>query len=62
VLGKLDIKQKSFNLIGRLEDLCDIPIDNQTVSRKHAILQAKADDHCLYLYDLASAHGTFVNK
>jgi pSer/pThr/pTyr-binding forkhead associated (FHA) protein len=49
-------------LIGRLEDLCDVAIDNQTVSRKHAILQAKSDDHCLYLYDLGSAHGTFVNK
>jgi len=37
-------------------------IDNQTVSRKHAIIQAKKDDPCLYLYDLGSAHGTFVNK
>lgn len=62
VLGKLPIKRKPFNLVGRLEELCDVPIDNQTVSRKHAILQAKTDEPSLYLYDLGSAHGTFVNK
>lgn len=49
-------------MIGRLEDLCDVFIDNHTVSRKHAILQARSDDHALYLFDLGSAHGTFVNK
>ena len=49
-------------MIGRLEDLSDVFIDNHTVSRKHAILQARSDDHALYLFDLGSAHGTFVNK
>jgi pSer/pThr/pTyr-binding forkhead associated (FHA) protein len=39
-----------------------VVIDNPTVSRKHAIIQAKKDDPSLYLYDLGSAHGTFVNK
>lgn len=41
LLGKIQVKDKEFNLIGRLEDLCDIFIDNPMVSRKHAILQAK---------------------
>jgi len=62
LLGKLSIRHKPFNLIGRLEDLCDVHIDNPMVSRKHAVLQAKKDDHHLYLMDLGSQHGTFVNK
>jgi pSer/pThr/pTyr-binding forkhead associated (FHA) protein len=62
LLGKLPVRHKSFNLIGRLEDLCDIHVDNPLVSRKHAVLQAKRDDHHLYLMDLGSQHGTFVNK
>ena len=62
LLGKVDIRAKEFNLIGRLEDLCDIFIDNPMVSRKHAVIQAKLDDHYLYLMDLGSQHGTFVNK
>jgi hypothetical protein len=62
LLGKLEVRKKEFNLIGRLEDLCDIHIDNPLASRKHAVLQAKQDDHNLYLMDLGSQHGTFVNK
>lgn len=62
MLGKIIIKHKDFNLIGRLDDLCDIPIDNMTVSRKHAILQFKKEDDYGYLYDLGGTHGTEVNK
>ena len=61
-MGKIEVKEKQFSLIGRLEDLCDIYIDNPLVSRKHAILQAKKDDPFLYLMDLGSQHGTFVNR
>lgn len=39
MVSRVNIKKKEFHLIGRLEDLCDIFIDNPTVSRKHAILQ-----------------------
>ena len=61
-MNTINIKEKSFHLIGRLEDLCDIYIDNPTVSRKHAILQFKNDEPFPYLYDLGGTHGTIVNK
>lgn len=34
---------KDFNLVGRNEELCDIYIDNPSISRKHAIIQFKKD-------------------
>mgnify|MGYP000079555529 CR=1 FL=1 len=61
-MGKLEVRKKEFNLIGRLEDLCDLYINNPLVSRKHAILQAKENDPHLYIMDLSSQHGTFVNR
>lgn len=57
-MGNINIKKKAFILIGRNEDLCDLFIDNPSISRKHAILQFKKNDDCPYLYDLGSAHGT----
>lgn len=62
IVKTIHIKKKSFSLIGRLEDLCDICIDNPTVSRKHAILQFKEGEDKPYLFDLAGVHGTIVNR
>lgn len=42
--------------------LCDVVLENMSVSRKHAVIQFKADDPHPYLYDLGSTHGTFVNQ
>lgn len=36
-------------------------MENPSVSRKHAIIQHK-DTGDIFLYDLGSTHGTFVNK
>jgi len=61
-MGNLDLRKKPFILIGRVNDLCDLFIDNASVSRKHAILQFKENDDFPYLYDLGGTHGTIVNK
>merc|ERR1712127_784383 len=45
---------------GRLKSV-DIPTDHQSISRQHAVLQFR-DNTSVYLYDLNSTHGTFINK
>ena len=40
-MGNIALRKKPFILIGRVNDLCDLFIDNASVSRKHAILQFK---------------------
>ncbi|KAJ3227379.1 hypothetical protein HDU78_010036 [Chytriomyces hyalinus] len=45
--------------IGRLPT-CTISLEHASLSRHHAILQSSTD--ALFLYDLASTHGTFHNK
>lgn len=32
------LKQKAMYLIGKNEKICDIVLDNPTISRKHAVL------------------------
>lgn len=58
IIGNINIKKKAFLLIGRVQDLCDLYLDNQSISRKHAILQFKQGEDCAYLYDLGGTHGT----
>lgn len=65
ILGKIDLSEKSFHVIGRLPS-CDMSLAHPTISRYHAIVQYRAtdDDNSLkgfYLYDLESTHGTFWN-
>ena len=61
IISEEDITQKSFYLIGRNRDYCDIVLDHPSISRRHAILQHK-DTGELFLYDLGSTHGSFLNK
>ena len=61
IIDEIDISKKEFYLIGRIAETCDIMMENQTVSRKHAIIQHK-DTGEVFVYDLDSTHGTFVNK
>eukprot|EP00824_Muranothrix_gubernata_P003221 TRINITY_DN13946_c0_g1_i2.p1 TRINITY_DN13946_c0_g1~~TRINITY_DN13946_c0_g1_i2.p1 ORF type:complete len:671 (+),score=166.47 TRINITY_DN13946_c0_g1_i2:55-2067(+) len=61
ILETIDITSKPFFLLGRMQDLCDIAVENPSVSRKHCVLQHK-DTGEVFLYDLGSTHGTFLNK
>ncbi len=45
--------------VGRRPD-CDIFLDDVTVSRDHAVIVARGDEH--YLDDLGSLNGTYVNR
>ncbi|KAI3908333.1 hypothetical protein MKX01_027355 [Papaver californicum] len=47
-------------MFGRV-DLCDFVLDHPTISRFHAVIQFKQSGEA-YLYDLASTHGTSINK
>ena len=39
---------------------CDIPVDDQSVSRRHCTLEAR--EGALHVVDLGSANGTFINE
>ncbi|KAJ3386780.1 Kanadaptin [Entophlyctis sp. JEL0112] len=55
--------EKPVMLFGRLPT-CEVSLDHASVSRQHAILQSSAfpEQPALSLFDLNSAHGTFLNK
>lgn len=50
---KVPIDKKSFYLIGRQADLCDIVLNDEFLSRKHAVLQHSKEGF-LYIYDLST--------
>lgn len=52
---------KSFVVAGRMEPACDLVLQHPSISRVHAALQFDAHG-VLFLRDLGSTHGTFVNK
>lgn len=56
----LAARGKEFLVVGRVPT-CDIELEHASVSRLQAVLQFGPDDSVL-LYDLGSAHGTFINK
>lgn len=59
-LGKrYTLTEDAILTVGRQEG-CDIHIDDNSVSRRHAIVQAEADG--FYATDLGSTNGTFVNN
>lgn len=53
-------KNEEFIVLGRLP-LCDVQMDHPSISRYHAVIQF-SDKGMPYIYDLGSAHGTFLNK
>ncbi|MCL7023461.1 hypothetical protein MKW94_018686 [Papaver nudicaule] len=60
IIDQFDVSKKGAYMFGRV-DLCDFVLDHPTISRFHAVLQFKQSGDA-YLYDLASTHGTSINK
>ncbi|MCO5598698.1 hypothetical protein L7F22_052796 [Adiantum nelumboides] len=69
----LHISRQSCYLIGRDNTVVDIPVDHQSISKQHAVIQFRSiternefgDEKRQtkpFLIDLDSANGTFVNK
>lgn len=59
----LFISHQSAYLIGR-EPICDVPVQHPSCSKQHAALQyrlRKNGEVLLYIIDLDSVNGTFVN-
>ncbi|KAF0904129.1 hypothetical protein E2562_032402 [Oryza meyeriana var. granulata] len=60
IVDKLDVSRKGAYMFGRI-DLCDFVLEHPTISRFHAVLQFRNDGE-VFLYDLGSTHGSFINK
>lgn len=58
-LPGISLEGKACFLVGRLP-VCDISLENDTISRQHAVFQNRSNGK-LYVFDLGSTHGTFVN-
>ncbi|KAL6909626.1 hypothetical protein ACP4OV_001285 [Aristida adscensionis] len=60
IVDNLDVSEKGAYMFGRI-DLCDFVLEHPTISRFHAVLQFRNDGK-VFLYDLGSTHGSFINK
>jgi pSer/pThr/pTyr-binding forkhead associated (FHA) protein len=65
ILETVNLSQRNYYIIGRLP-ICDISMAHPTISRYHAILQFRIvqdekNKKGMYVYDLESTHGTFLN-
>ncbi|KAF3785897.1 Kanadaptin [Nymphaea thermarum] len=60
IIDRLDVSTKGAFMFGRI-DICDFVLEHPSISRFHAVLQFKGNGDA-FLYDLASTHGTFINK
>jgi len=56
-----EIAQKSYVLFGRNAAMTDIKLEHPSISRRHALIGHGSSGN-IYVMDLGSSHGTFVNK
>ena len=61
VVEALDVSARPFYVIGRHPSTADLVVAHPSVSRQHAVLQFR-DTGEAFLFDLASTHGTTINK
>ena len=60
-VGQHDLSHRATTILGRAIDLVHIPLHHESISRQHARISFD-DQGTLWLRDLQSAHGTYVNK
>ncbi|KAL2917345.1 hypothetical protein HK105_203009 [Polyrhizophydium stewartii] len=60
IVDQTPLFRQEYIVFGRLP-VCDVPLDHQSISRYHAVIQFKTDGSA-FIYDLGSSHGTFLNK
>eukprot|EP01083_Nonionella_stella_P148980 472506_1 len=61
LVDSFPIDGKPYYILGRSPSATDIPILHPSSSRQHCIVQHRTDGK-MFLFDLGSTHGTFVNK
>lgn len=54
------VDKQAYYLFGRDDSVCDVPLDHASCSRQHAALCHHTDGR-VFLIDLGSTHGTFLD-
>jgi len=60
IVETVDVSKRTNYIFGRQPD-CDVVVNHLSISRRHCVLQYREGGD-IFLYDLGSSHGTFLNK
>jgi len=58
---RLELMPNRVYVLGR-GDLCDLRVDDEACSRRHAKVSVAGDPRIVHVADLGSKNGTFVNE
>lgn len=61
VLEIVRLADKAYYVVGRDDEITDIHMTNASISRYHLVIQFSRTSQ-IFLYDVGSTHGTFLNK